>query len=62
MQPEPSTSTLLTMEQQFALRKYQAMIKEASKEELEALCLEVIRQKMAQENIFKDLMREAKPF
>jgi hypothetical protein len=26
MQPEPSTSTLLTMEQQFALRKYQEEI------------------------------------
>jgi hypothetical protein len=62
MQPEPSTSTLLTMEQQFALRKYQAQVKEVSREELEALFLEVMRQKLAQENLFRDMMREGKPF
>jgi hypothetical protein len=62
MQPEPSTSQLLTMEQQFALRKYQAQVKDVPREELEDLFLEVMRQKMAQENLFKDLMRQGKPF
>ena len=49
---------LLSMEQQFTLRKYQAQVKDVSREELEDLFLEVMRQKMAQENVFKDLMRQ----
>ncbi|NJN30838.1 MAG: photosystem I reaction center subunit XII [Synechococcales cyanobacterium RM1_1_8] len=50
---------LLSMEQQFTLRKYQAQVKGVSREELEDLFLEVMRQKMAQENVFKDLMKQA---
>ena len=49
--------SLLTMEQQFTLRAYQGQIKSISREELEDLFLEVVRQKMAQENVFRDLMR-----
>ena len=47
----------LSMEQQFNLRKYQDQVKTVSREELEDLFLEIMRQKMAQENLFKDLMR-----
>lgn len=48
---------LLSMEQQFTLRKYATQIKTVTREELEDLFLEVMRQKMAQENLFRDLMR-----
>jgi len=47
----------LTMAQQFGLAKYKALIQWISREELEALTLEVIRLKMAQENAFKALMK-----
>lgn len=47
----------LSVEQQFNLRKYQDQVKTVSREELEDLFLEIMRQKMAQENLFKDLMR-----
>ena len=57
---EPMSSekqSLLSVEQEFSLRKYQDQVKGVSREELEDLFLEVIRQKMAQENLFKDMMR-----
>ncbi len=49
--------SLLSVEQEFSLRKYQDQVKGVSREELEDLFLEIIRQKMAQENLFRDLMR-----
>lgn len=58
MSDNGSTVKLLSMEQQFTLRKYQAQVKDVSRDELEDLFLEVMRQKMAQENVFKDLMRQ----
>lgn len=58
MSNDSGTVKLLSMEQQFTLRKYQAQVKDVSREELEDLFLEVMRQKMAQENVFKDLMRQ----
>jgi len=57
MQPKPSTSTLLTMEQQFALRKYQEEIGRVPREQLEELFIEILRQKYAQLNLFQYLMR-----
>ncbi|NJR67302.1 MAG: photosystem I reaction center subunit XII [Synechococcales cyanobacterium CRU_2_2] len=48
---------LLSFEQEFSLRKYQDQVKDVSREELEDLFIEIIRQKMAQENLFRDLMR-----
>ncbi len=53
-----STGKLLSMEQQFSLRKYKEQVKGVSREELEDLFVEVMRQKMAQENVFKDLIRQ----
>ena len=58
MSNDGGTVKLLSMEQQFTLRKYQAQVKDVSRDELEDLFLEVMRQKMAQENVFKDLMRQ----
>ncbi len=49
----------LSMEQEFSLRKYQAQVKGVSREELEDLFIEIVRQKMAQENLFRDMMRSA---
>jgi hypothetical protein len=64
MQPnnENVQTELLTMEQQFTLKAYEGMIQKVSRAELEELYLEVMRQKMAQENIFKDLMRQGHLF
>ncbi len=53
-----SSANLLSMEQQFSLRKYQEQVRGVSREELEDLFLEVMRQKMAQENVFRDIMRK----
>ena len=49
-------SKLLTMEQQFELRAKAAMVKHIGRAELEALFIEVYRQKMAQANLFQGLM------
>jgi len=54
--PDPQPG--LSLAQQFDLAKYKTLIKQAEREELEALTLEVIRLKMAQENAFKALMRQ----
>jgi hypothetical protein len=64
MQPsnENVQTELLTIEQQFTLKAYEGMIQKVPRAELEALYIEVMRQKMAQENIFKDLMRQGHSF
>jgi rubrerythrin len=49
----------LSLEQQFSLRKYEQQAKLVSRDELEDLFVEVIRQKMAQENVFKKMIRNA---
>ena len=49
--------SLLTMEQQFTLRTYQGQVKSIPREELENLFLEIVRQKMAQGNLFLAIMR-----
>ncbi len=49
----------LSLEQQFSLRKYEQQAKLVSRDELEDLFVEVIRQKMAQENIFKKMIRNS---
>jgi rubrerythrin len=49
----------LSLEQQFSLRKYEQQAKLVSRDELEDLFVEVIRQKMAQENIFKKMIRSS---
>jgi hypothetical protein len=61
MQPNSETQ-LLTLEQQFNLRKYQEEIGRVPREQLEELFIEILRQKYAQLNLFQDLMRQGKPF
>jgi hypothetical protein len=58
MSNSESSTKLLSMEQQFNLRKYKEQVKGVPREELEDLFLEVMRQKMAQENVFRDIMRK----
>ncbi|MCM1981818.1 phycobilisome degradation protein NblA [Lyngbya confervoides] len=48
----------LTLEQQFDLRKFQAMLKDISRNEIEELFIMILRQKMAQENITRSLIKE----
>ena len=62
MQLEPGTSTLLTMEQQFAIRKYKQEISNVPREQLEKLFIEIVRQKYAQMNLFQKMMRQEKLF
>lgn len=50
-------NSLLTLEQQFALVRYGEAAKQATREDLEGLLLEIVRQKMAQENLFKQLFK-----
>lgn len=47
----------LSLEQQFSLRKYEEQAKKIPREELENLFVEIIRQKMAQENLFKKMVQ-----
>jgi hypothetical protein len=49
--------TTLSIEQQFALRMYAESIKNADREDLEQLLIELIRLKMIQEALLKDLMK-----
>lgn len=48
----------LSIEQQFDLRKYQQLAKNIPRQELENLLIEVIRLKMAQENLTKGMIRQ----
>lgn len=54
MQPE---TQLLTMEQEFSLRKYQEEIGRVPREQLEELFIEILRQKYAQLNLFQEITR-----
>lgn len=47
----------LSLEQQFNLRKYEQHAKQIPREELETLFIEIIRQKMVQENLFKKMVQ-----
>jgi hypothetical protein len=47
----------LSLEQMFSLRKYQEQLRDVSREELEELFIEIVRQKMAQENLFRDMIK-----
>lgn len=48
----------LSLEQQFDLRKFQDVMKDLSRPEMEDLMIMVLRQKMAHENISKSLIKE----
>ena len=48
----------LTIEQQFDLKKYQQIVKEIPRHELEKIFIQVIRLKMAQENLAKGVIKE----
>lgn len=48
----------LTLEQQFDLKKFQQMVKDISRLEIEELLIMVLRQKMTHENISKSLIKE----
>ena len=58
MSNNENNGQLLSMEQKFNLRKYKDQVKGVSREELEDLFVEMVRQKMAQENLFRDIMRQ----
>ena len=48
----------LSMEQQFDLRKYQQLVQDIPRHELEKLFIQVVRLKMAQENLAKGVIKE----
>ena len=48
----------LSLEQQFDLHKYQQLVKDIPRLELENLFIEIIRLKMAQENLAKGVIEQ----
>ncbi len=48
----------LSLEQQFDLRKYQQLVKDIPRHELEKLLIQAIRLKMAQENLAKGVIKQ----
>ena len=48
----------LSLEQQFDLHKYQQLIKDIPRPELEKLFIQIIRLKMAQENLAKGVIKD----
>ena len=48
----------LSLEQQFDLRKYQQLVKGIPRPELEKLFIQIIRLKMAQENLAKGVIKD----
>ena len=48
----------LSLEQQFDLRKYQQLVKDLPRPELENLLIQAIRLKMSQENLSKGVIKE----
>ncbi|MDJ0570287.1 MAG: NblA/ycf18 family protein [Pleurocapsa sp. MO_192.B19] len=48
----------LSLEQQFDLHKYQQLVKDIPRPELENLFIQVIRLKMAQENLAKGVIKD----
>ena len=52
-------SNALSTEQQFELQKYAMQARQASREALEELFVEILRQKMVQENLFKGIIKGA---
>jgi Phycobilisome degradation protein nblA len=49
----------LSLEQQFMLNVYKQQVKELSQEQAQAYLLEVLRQMMVKENMFKHLLKHA---
>jgi Phycobilisome degradation protein nblA len=52
-----STTTNLSCEQEFSLRVYQEQVKSLSLQEAQEFLLEVLRQSMVKENLFKQLIK-----
>ena len=48
----------LSLEQQFDLQKYQQLVKDIPRPELENLFIQIIRLKMAQENLAKGVIKQ----
>ena len=48
----------LSLEQQFDLHKYKQLVKDIPRPELENLFIQVIRLKMAQENLAKSVIKD----
>jgi Phycobilisome degradation protein nblA len=52
-----NTTADLSVEQEFNLRVYQEQVKNLSLQEAQEFLLEVLRQSMVKENLFKQLIR-----
>lgn len=51
--------TGLTLEQQFKLNVYKQQVKQLSQDQAQEYLLEVLRQMMVKENLFKHLLKNA---
>lgn len=56
---EQANNFSLSLEQQFELHKFAQQAKYVSRDELENLFIEIVRQKMRQENMFKNMLKSA---
>lgn len=56
---EQADNFSLSLEQQFELHKFAQQAKHVSRDELETLFVELVRQKMRQENLFKNMLKSA---
>jgi hypothetical protein len=50
----------LTIEQQFQMTVFEKQVKQLTREQAQEYLLEVLRQGMVKDNLFKDLIREYK--
>lgn len=48
----------LTLEQQFELNKYTREVDKASPEKLKEMIIELIRQSMVKDNLFKEMLKQ----
>ena len=48
----------LSMEQQFQLKVYEKQVQSLSKEQAQEYLLELLRQSMVKDNLFKDLIKQ----
>ncbi len=53
-----NTTSGLSLEQQFQLKVYEKQIKELTREQAQEYLLEVLRQSMVKDNLFKDLLKQ----
>ena len=58
---EPTMPQDLSPDAEFQLAKYAQLVKGVSKEDLEGLFIELMRQKLIQEKLFREILKSDRP-